>query len=84
MDTYGHLFPGQEVEAVRRLAQILDGPQNQPPTLRATGTDHHVAKPLDCALQLAQQSERETVPLPAKRCDSREEGNPSQKTPKPL
>ena len=84
MDTYGHLFPGQAVEAVRQLGHMLDDPQNQPPTLRATGTDHHVAKPLNCALQLAQQSGRERVPLPAKRCDSTGERKPTQKTPKPL
>ena len=84
MDTWGHLSPGQEVEAVRRLGQMLDRPQNQPPTLRARGTDHHVAKPLNCALQLAQQSGRENVPLPAKRCDSTGKGEHQRKTPKPL
>ena len=35
MDTYGHLFPGQEAETVARLPEMLgDGPE----ALRATGT----------------------------------------------
>jgi integrase len=35
MDTYGHLFPGQEAESVARLPSMLgDGPE----ALRATGT----------------------------------------------
>ena len=36
MDTYGHLFPGQEAEAVSRLPDMLG---KGPGGLRATGTD---------------------------------------------
>ncbi len=37
MDTYGHLFPGQEADAVGRMREMLiDG---RPEALRATGTD---------------------------------------------
>jgi integrase len=36
MDTYGHLFPGQEAETVARLPQILG---NSIPALRPTGTN---------------------------------------------
>ena len=36
MDTYGHLFPGQEAETVARFSDLLG---NDPPNaLRATGT----------------------------------------------
>ena len=36
MDTYGHLFPGQEAEAVARLPDLLSDPE--PEAARATGT----------------------------------------------
>ncbi len=36
MDTYGHLFPGQEAETVARLPQILG---DSITILRPTGTD---------------------------------------------
>ena len=40
MDTYGHLFPGQEAETVARLPDMLtDGPE----ALRATGTEDAAA-----------------------------------------
>src|SRR5262249_3643532 len=39
MDTYGHLFPGQEAEAVARFPDLFgDDPAAQ--ALKATGTDH--------------------------------------------
>ena len=37
MDTYGHLFPGQEAETIGRLPEMLT---DVPEVLRATGTDH--------------------------------------------
>mgnify|MGYP002625662359 FL=1 len=37
MDTYGHLFPGQEADAVARLRCFLGKPFAE--ALRATGTD---------------------------------------------
>jgi len=36
MDTYGHLFPGQEADAIAGMRVMLTGP---PTILRATGTD---------------------------------------------
>ena len=36
MDTYGHLFPGQEAETVARFSDLLSN--DQPHVLRATGT----------------------------------------------
>jgi hypothetical protein len=37
MDTYGHLFPGQEAGAVAQMRQMLI--DDTPEELRATGTD---------------------------------------------
>ena len=37
MDTYGHLFPGQEADAVARLRYMMT--TDQPEVMRATGTD---------------------------------------------
>ncbi len=40
LDTYGHLFPGQESEAVGRLRELLTAPPVDSCTLlQATGTD---------------------------------------------
>ena len=81
MDTYGHLFPGQEADAVGRMRQMLVDHQTAPEALRATGTDNQTAKG---ALQLAQQLERETVQTAAKRCERESEDNAQKKTSKPL
>ena len=46
MDTYGHLFPGQEADAVDRLEDVMhDGPD----PLRATGTDQVTVNTPDSA-----------------------------------
>ena len=63
MDTYGHLFPGQEADAIGQMRQMLIDHQSTPEGLRATGTDNHTARG---ALQLAQQLERETRRAAAK------------------
>ena len=55
--------------------------QSTPEGLRATGTDNHPAKG---ALQLAQQSGRETRRAAAKGCEGESEGNAQKKSPKPL
>ena len=81
MDTYGHLFPGQEADAIGRMRQMLIDHQSTPEVLRATGTDDHTAKG---ALQLAQQSGRETRRAAAKGCEGESEGNARKKSPKPL
>ena len=60
MDTYGHLFPGQEAEAVVRMREMLNEPDSVP--LLATGTDNQ-------AQLLAQQSGVNSVRISAKRCD---------------
>jgi len=84
MDTYGHLFPGQEYEAVMRLGQMLDGPESQLQTLLATGTDDQVSISMDQAQRMAQQSGRENVPLAAKPCEYTGKEETQRKTPKPL
>jgi hypothetical protein len=53
MDTYGHLFPGQEADTVARLDNLTAGP---PEAHAATGTDD--ARP---AQRYAQRAGRETV-----------------------
>ena len=37
MDTYGHLFPGQEADAVTKMRDMMA--TDQPDRMRATGTD---------------------------------------------
>ena len=44
MDTYGHLFPGQEADAVANMPSILGGDSDAPESLRATGTDGETAQ----------------------------------------
>ena len=56
MDTCGHLFPGQEADAVARLPDLLAAP----PALQATGTDDVTAEGLHAAQHRAQQSGRDT------------------------
>ena len=77
MDTYGHLFPGQEADAVGPLRQMLVDHQTAPEALRATGTDNQTAK---TAQQLAQQLERETLQRGAK---GKLKATPKRKRPNP-
>jgi len=74
MDTYGHLFPGQEAEAVDRLQEML----NPPEALRATGTDSQTAQ------RLAQRTGRDSGRPSAMRCESQREPTAQTKTPKSL
>ena len=60
MDTYGHLFPGQEADTVARLPKMLCDDQKM---LRATGTTDHAA---EGAQRQAQQSGRDTKRVCAK------------------
>lgn len=59
MDTYGHLFPGQEADAVANMRQMLidDSPQE----LRATGTDDNCQLGTRDAQRVAQRAECETA-----------------------
>lgn len=69
MDTYGHLFPGSEADAVGKLADLLTGPP-QPETMRATGTDHASANDAKSAQRQAQRAECFSALDGAKACDS--------------
>ncbi len=62
MDTYGHLFPGQEAEAVARVQQFFGGVERpEDGQLRATGTDDQTTYPRLDAQQQAQQLGRDLV-----------------------
>jgi hypothetical protein len=67
MDTYGHLCPGQEADAVARLHAMMDDP---PAPLAATGTDDLTA---NGAQHRAQHSGRETWQAVAMGCDQETE-----------
>jgi hypothetical protein len=44
MDTYGHLFPGQDAAAVAALPSMMSGPQDSHEAERAKGTDDAAAR----------------------------------------
>ena len=82
MDTYGHLFPGQEADAVANMRQMLI--DDTPEELRATGTDGNCQLGTQDAQRLAQRAECETV---HSGCDGvRDDDDTAKKTetPKPL
>ena len=81
MDTYGHLFPGQEADAVDQLRKMLAVP---PEALQATGTDNATADTPQSAQHQAQQSGRETQRSHATRGDDRTKPSAQQESPKPL
>ena len=84
MDTYGHLFPGQEADAVAGMRDVLFALPELPEALRATGTDHAAADSPETALHLAQQLGRETPRSDAKGCDDRTKPAAQTESPKPL
>ena len=75
MDTYGHLFPGQEADAVGQMREMLVRP---PEELRATGTDNAAVDD--------GQNQRSTrrSSQDAKRCDERTKPPAQEELPKPL
>ena len=81
MDTYGHLFPDQEADAVDRMRQMLVDHQTAPETLRAIATDDHTA---NGAQQLAPQLARETQRSTGTGCETERGAVSRKKTPKPL
>ena len=84
MDTYGHLFPGQEADAVDRLRHMLVDDRSTPESLRATGTTDRSDQNPKFALQLAQQSGRETLRSAATPCDQPTSPAAQKNSPKPL
>ena len=81
MDTYGHLFPGQEADAVGQMRDMFTDP---PEALRATGTDDVAADASMAAQHQAQQSGRETGRMDAIACDEAAERKAQRESPKPL
>ena len=79
MDTYGHLFPGQEAQAAGRLGDMLTAPDTN--AMRATGTDDATS---DGAQRQAQRAGRETLPDGVAACERSEASNAQQDPPKPL
>jgi hypothetical protein len=73
MDTYGHLFPGQEADAVHLQRNELGA---IPEALAATGTDDSAAESPDA--RSARRSAQGAKPCPsdATRCDESDTGNP--------
>ncbi len=81
MDTYGHLFPGQEADAVGRMHELMfDSSQ----TLKATGTDNTTANSLDSRAAHAQQSGRQSMQKRAATCNEKTEPGPQRESSKSL
>lgn len=66
MDTYGHLFPGQEANAVGRMRELLIAP---PEALRGMGTDNATADTPNGAQRQGQRAGRESRQSGARGCD---------------
>ena len=81
MDTYGHLFPGAEADAVGRMREMFVDP---PEALRATGTDNASADVPEDVQRLAQRAARETGRTDARPCDGQQKREAQKETPKPL
>ncbi len=77
MDTYGHLLPGQESDAIEKLQSIMGAENN---ILEAIGTDVGYS-PLQ---HQRQQSGRDTLLSGAKACEKKNDNQQKQKTPKPI
>ena len=67
MDNYGHLFPGQDAEAVASLPDILGDDVDAHEAQRATGTDGRTAEV--ARGQMRGQSDRKTLQDTAGRCE---------------
>ena len=84
MDTYGHLFPGQESDAVGRMRQMF--PQVLPEAFKATGTDNAQAPGI---VQRARSATaRDTEQWTATQCEATRSGGPDHyvkpASPKPM
>ena len=81
MDTYGHLFPGQEADTVARFPDMLNCKSN---ALLATGTDDAEVKTDQRRAAHAQRAGRETAQSGASECDGQSTPTAQEKSPKPL
>ena len=82
MDTYGHLFPGQEADAVAQMRRMLTDYTLE--ELRATGTDDNCQLGTLDAQRLAQRAQCETRREDAKGCERQSNTEVQKKSPKPL
>ncbi len=84
MDTYGHLFPGQEADAVDRLRDWMAG--DRPEALQATGTDNRAILDEERPRRAAhmQRAGRETGQNGARRCEENSNAVAKRKSPKSL
>ena len=81
MDTYGHLFPGQEADAVDRLFEVMAGP---PEILKATGTDDVATKALSKAQHMRSSQDAKRRVGGAGGCDELSVQTIRSTSPKPL
>mgnify|MGYP002528190765 CR=1 FL=1 len=81
MDTYGHLFPGQEADTVARFPDMLNC---EPTALLATGTDDAETITGWQSAAHAQRAGRESRQSGARGCDAATNPTSQKKTPKPL
>jgi integrase len=73
MDTYGHLFPGQEAEAIGKMKEFFSEPT---PVLKATGTDAGLVNiPHSAVQRRMQQTGRDLSPGNAMSNDESKSGN---------
>ncbi len=81
MDTYGHLFPGQEIDAVYLMRDMLVGP---PMALQAKEADDSMTNTQKTAQRQAQRTRRETGQSVAIGCDSTIRRPAQKESPKSL
>ena len=73
MDTYGHLFPGQEADAVRQMGDLLN---EIPDALQATGTDDASTRSAGRSAENAKQCVRRATGHDARTDDGRLKESP--------
>jgi len=73
LDTYGHLFPGQEADAVAQLGKLLG---DDPQAMQATGTDGNDPRLARGAQHGAQHNRRGLSLVGADACDEAQVGQP--------
>ena len=76
MDCYGHLFPGQEADAIAQVRKLMSARSE---ALQATGTDDQTAQ----ADTRSSWNAKQCVPG-AKECDEKTQPNTQMVSPKPL
>jgi len=82
MDTYGHLFPGQESQTVRRLPSMLQPLEAE--AIRATGTDDHTAGSPSLAQRICSAPDTKPCVPDARACDDGPAGGENRPSHKSL